>query len=156
MDSDRDGWRRRDRDRDEWRRRNGVRAIIQEDQSAEFITGGSCLIIDTRDVRLSSPLQGLFAIEIHDNALSSTNIFAVRPQLIQRVNGYEDKPPGEALSHPASRPFWWPEMHGDTPTLVDLKLRFQGRVFLHYEFVAYRSERDMTVTKSQVNRTRCD
>ena len=42
-------------------------------------------------------------------------------------------------------------MHSDTPTLVDLKLRFQGEVLLHFEFVAYRSDRDMTVTRSHVN-----
>ena len=42
-------------------------------------------------------------------------------------------------------------MHSDTPTLVDFKLRLQGEVLLHFEFVAYRSNSDMTVTRSHVN-----
>ena len=42
-------------------------------------------------------------------------------------------------------------MHSDTPTLVDFKLRLQGEVLLHFEFIAYRSNSDMTVTKSHVN-----
>ena len=111
MDRDRDGWRRRDRDRgrDVWRDRganypafhdatNRVLSpwlsqvgdeLIQADQSAEFITGGSCLVVDTRDGRLVSPFQGFYPIEINDNALSSINIFTERSQLIQRVSGYE-------------------------------------------------------------------
>ena len=36
-----------------------------------------------------SPLQGLFPIEIHDNAFSSVNIITERSQLTQRINGYE-------------------------------------------------------------------
>ena len=158
--------------------------LIQEDQSADFITGGSCLVVDTRDNRLVSPFQGLFPIEIHDNALNSINILTERSLLIQRVSGYEltlfsivtinhyklvvalsmdstlsvpvaawDSPTGQALSHPAFQPFTWPEMAGDTPTLVDLKLRFRGELLLHLEFLAYRSDTDMTVTRSQVNPT---
>ena len=63
--------------------------LIQEDQSADFITGGSCLVVATRDGRLVSPFQGLFPIEIHDNAPNSINILTERSQLIQRVSGYE-------------------------------------------------------------------
>ena len=92
MDRDRDGWRRRDRDRGHHRGANYSAfhdatnrvlppwlsqvgdELIQADQSAEFITGGSCLVVDTRDGRLVSPFQGFFPIEIHDNALSSVNI----------------------------------------------------------------------------------
>ena len=63
--------------------------FIQEDQSADFITGGSCQVVDTRDGRLVSPFQALFPIEIHDNALNSINILTERSQFIQRVSGYE-------------------------------------------------------------------
>ena len=190
---------------DIWRRRNGDRPsysavhdptnrflpwwisqigddVIQEDQPAEFTTGGSCLVVDSRDRRLVSPLQGLFPIEIHDNALSSVNIMIERSQLTQRINGYElslfamytvchfklvvflsmdssqsvpvaawDSPTGEALNHPAFAPFTWPQMHSDTPTLVDFKLRYLGEILLHFEFVANRSDADMTVTRFQVN-----
>ena len=163
---------------DIWRRRNGDRPsysavhdptnrflpwwisqigddVIQEDQPAEFTTGGSCLVVDSRDRRLVSPLQGLFPIEIHDNAISSVNIITERSQLTQRINGYElslfamytvcrfkvvvflsmdssqsvpvaawDSPTGEALNHPAFAPFTWLQIHSDTPTLVDFKLRY--------------------------------
>ena len=60
-----------------------------------------------------------------------------------------DSPTGQALSHPAFQPFTWPEMAGDTPTLVDLKVRFRGELLLHLEFVAFRSDTDMSVTRSQ-------
>ena len=203
-----DGWHRRDRNRavgDVRRRRNGDRPIysaphdptnrvlpwwisqigddvIQADQTAEFTTGGSALVVDVRDARLVSPLPGLFPIEIHDNSPSSVNINTERSQLTQRITGYElslfavftvvhfklvvflsmdssqsvpvsawDSPTGAALGHPAFAPFTWPQMHSDTPTLVDFKLRYQGEILLHLECVAYRSDADMTLTRSQVN-----
>ena len=40
---------------------------VGDNIEGEFVTGGSCLIVDNRDKRLVSPLQGLFPIEIHDN-----------------------------------------------------------------------------------------
>ena len=92
-----DGWHRRDRNRavgDVRRRGNGDRPIysaphdqtnrvlpwwisqigddvIQADQTAEFTTGGSALVVDVRNARLVSPLQRLFPIEI-------TTILSVR------------------------------------------------------------------------------
>ena len=107
----RDGGHRRDRNRevgDVWRRRHGERpsysavhdptnrllpwwlsqvgdGVIQADQTAEFTTGGSALVVDAWDRRLVSPTQGLFPIVIH------------------------------------------------------------------FEFISYRSDADMTVTRSQVN-----
>ena len=93
--------------------------LIQANQFAEFTTGGSCLVVDTRDTRLVSPFQGLFPIEIHDNALSSVNILT--------------------------------ERFHDTPTLFNPKLRLKGEVLLHFEFAAYHSDFDMTVTRSHVN-----
>ena len=62
-----------------------------------------------------------------------------------------DLPTGEAVSYPAFAPFEWPQMHNDTPILVDFKVRFLGELLLHFEFIAYRSDADMTVTRSQVN-----
>ena len=82
--SNRDGGHRRDRNRevgDVWRRRHGDRPsysavrdptnrllpcwlsqvgddVIQADQTAEFTTGGSALVVDARDSRLVSPTQG--------------------------------------------------------------------------------------------------
>ena len=141
-------------------------------------------MVDTRDSRLVSPVQGLLPIEVHDNAPNSINILTERSQFIQRVSGYElnlfsiitinhyklvvvlsmdstqsvpvaawDSPTGQALSHPAFQPFTWPEIAGDTPTLVDLKVRLNSDLLLHYEFVAYRSDQDMSVTRSFVNPT---
>ena len=43
-----------------------------------------------------------------------------------------DSPTGEALSHPAFAPFEWPQMHSDTPVLVDFKLRFLGEMLVHF------------------------
>ena len=63
--------------------------VIQADQTAEFTTGGSALVVDARDRRLVSPTQGLFPIEIHDYALSTVNIITERSHLTQRINGYE-------------------------------------------------------------------
>ena len=56
-----------------------------------------------------------------------------------------------SLSHPAFAPFEWLQMHNDTATLVDFKFRFLCEILLHFEFIAYRSDADMTVTRSQVN-----
>ena len=107
----RDGGHRRDRNRevgDVWRRRHGDRpsysavhdptnrllpwwlsqvgdGVIQADQTAEFTTGGSALVVDARDSRLVSPTRG-----------------------------------------------WFP-------------------IVIHFEFISYRSDADMTVTRSQVN-----
>ena len=92
-----DGWHRRYRNRavgDVRRRRNNDRPIqfaphdptnrvlpwwisqigddvIQADQTAEFTTGGSALVVDVRNARLVSPLQRPFPIEI-------TTILSVR------------------------------------------------------------------------------
>ena len=140
--------------------------------------------MDSRDRRLISQFQGLFPVEVHDNAGNSLNILTERTQLIQRIQGYEmilfaivttsqfklvvvlsmdssqsvpvaawDSPTAQALKHPAFQPFTWPDMSSDTPTLVDLKLRVNSEVLLHYEFVAYRSDQDMSVTRSFVNPT---
>ena len=62
-----------------------------------------------------------------------------------------DAPTGAALSHSAFRPFTWPEMHHDTATLVDLKIRFKQAVLLHLEFTSHRSDFDMTVTRTHLN-----
>ena len=56
-----------------------------------------------------------------------------------------------ALSNKAFEPFQWPEMSSETPTLVDLKLKIGDDILGHMEFVAYRTELDMSITRCQFN-----
>ena len=56
-----------------------------------------------------------------------------------------------ALSHRSFEPFVWPEMSSETPTLVDLKIKVGENILGRMEFVAYRTELDMSVTRCQFN-----
>ena len=120
----RDGGHRRGRNRevgDVWRRRHGDRPsysavhdptnrllpwwlsqvgddVIQADQTAEFMTGGSALVVDARDSRLVSPAQGLFPIEIHDNAFSTVNIITERSHFTHCINTLDASPADHAAT----------------------------------------------------------
>ena len=51
------------------------------------------------------------------------------------------------LSHPAFQPFEWPAMAPDSPPVVDVKIAREGAMVVHFQFTAYRSNEDVTVTR---------
>ena len=101
----------------------------QVDQSADLTAGGSGIVVDTQYARSASPLQGLLPVVIYDETLGST----------------------DTLSLSARQPLSGPGMLSVAPALLDFKLRFQGEVLVHYEFVGYRSEYDTTVSSSKLD-----
>ena len=58
-----------------------------------------------------------------------------------------DGPTAGVLSHPAFQPFEWPAMAPDSPSVVDVKIVQDGAMVVHFQFTAYRSNEDMTVTR---------
>ena len=67
--------------------------------------------------------------------------------------GKWDTATARVLSHQAFQPFRWPVMRDDSPTWVDVKVKLEGDLLMHFEFRGYRSDSDMTVQVNHINDT---
>ena len=67
--------------------------------------------------------------------------------------GKWDTATAQVLSHSAFQPFRWPVMRDDSPTWVDLKIKLEGDLLMHFEFRGYRSDSDMTVQVNHISDT---
>ena len=67
--------------------------------------------------------------------------------------GKWDTATARVLSHSAFQPFRWPVMRDDSPTWVDLKVKLEGDLLMHFEFRGYRSDSDMTVQVNHISDT---
>jgi len=67
--------------------------------------------------------------------------------------GKWDTATARVLSHNAFQPFRWPVMRDDSPTWVDLKVKLEGELLMHFEFRGYRSDADMTIQVNHISDT---
>ena len=67
--------------------------------------------------------------------------------------GKWDTDTARVLSHNAFQLFRWPVMRDDSPTWVDVKVKLEGDLLMHFEFRGYRSDSDMTVQVNHINDT---
>ena len=145
---------------------------------------GTVLLVDKRERprRYLSPLQGLFPIEIAENAGANINRATEQRQAFVPHDGYQfnlfyvltmrtfklvllitadcsrgvpcaawDDQFGTMVRHDAFQPFEFPLMTHNSPTVVDVKVRWGTRLAFHWVFRAFRQEGDLTIERQFVD-----
>ena len=113
----------------------------------------SSLNVLTERAMLMTPMNGFYFNLFTIQTLSIFKMFLVLSiDSSQSVpTAAWDRPTASAFDHPAFKPFCWPEMSNQHPSVTDVKIRVGAELMVHLQFTAYRSDNDMSVTLTWIN-----